>query len=638
MELSNLVVDIASQIKEKNDLIKIKKAEIKKHIESNLTEDQFADLKTIDDLDKKIENKKKEIEAQSNAKEISEKAKLSSLIIPALPTQQIKDLLNETISDLSNEAIELTRKHIEKCMDDKGETWISDGLKYIKNDSCPFCAKSIEKNNLIEAYQSYFNEAYVKLKTDIANLENEIESVLFSAEKLLQTQKVISSNASLVEFWGKIVNTDFASIDFDNVKEIWNGLKKSLKQHLLKKASSPLDKIELDSTLEFLIQEFSKIQEEITGYNERIDLVNKLIDDRKMQATKGNIVVLKNELAVLNDVKKRFLPEVNKLCEEFKTLKTDKSNLEAEKTSKKDELDKYSKNIFQKYETSINQYLQKFGAEFKIVEAEHCYPSGLPSSKYLISINNQSIDLGNSNTPLDVPSFKNTLSDGDKSTLAFAFFLSKLEHDSKIAQKIIVFDDPISSLDKHRKFCTQQQIVNWASRARQVIVMSHEPGFLYEIWKKCEQENIPTNALVIQRVNSKDSSITSWNIEKENLEEYIKLYYEMDCYLEKGATSDSECRLIADHIRILLEHHLKYKFPKEFMECKMLGVILHKVQLSTSVDVISALKPYQKELSEINDYALRYHHPTDSSEPINDGELKTWVTRAMNIIHGTYKP
>jgi wobble nucleotide-excising tRNase len=47
--------------------------------------------------------------------------------------------------------------------------------------------------------------------------------------------------------------------------------------------------------------------------------------------------------------------------------------------------------------------------------------------------------------------FDSALSLGDKSALAFAFFLARLENDPKRFEQIVVFDDPLSSLDSCRR-------------------------------------------------------------------------------------------------------------------------------------------------------------------------------------------
>jgi wobble nucleotide-excising tRNase len=49
-----------------------------------------------------------------------------------------------------------------------------------------------------------------------------------------------------------------------------------------------------------------------------------------------------------------------------------------------------------------------------------------------------------------VPDFKTSLSEGDKRTLAFAFFIASTESDSNLSNKIIIIDDLMCSLDLNR--------------------------------------------------------------------------------------------------------------------------------------------------------------------------------------------
>lgn len=66
--------------------------------------------------------------------------------------------------------------------------------------------------------------------------------------------------------------------------------------------------------------------------------------------------------------------------------------------------------------------------------------------------------------------FRNTLSAGDRSTLALAFFIAQLERDSKLADTVVLFDDPFTSQDKSRRLRTQHRITKLADTCRQVIV------------------------------------------------------------------------------------------------------------------------------------------------------------------------
>ena len=61
-------------------------------------------------------------------------------------------------------------------------------------------------------------------------------------------------------------------------------------------------------------------------------------------------------------------------------------------------------------------------------------------------INDTAVEMGSGDTPLDEPSFRNTLSSGDKSTLALAFFLAQIKADAEKGECIVVFDDPDTRL------------------------------------------------------------------------------------------------------------------------------------------------------------------------------------------------
>lgn len=76
---------------------------------------------------------------------------------------------------------------------------------------------------------------------------------------------------------------------------------------------------------------------------------------------------------------------------------------------------------------------------------------------------------------------KECLSEGDKSTIALAFFLSKLDIDPNIQNKILIFDDPLSSLDTNRRTYTIGIIKSLFQRLKQVVVLSHNEFFLHEV-------------------------------------------------------------------------------------------------------------------------------------------------------------
>ena len=60
-------------------------------------------------------------------------------------------------------------------------------------------------------------------------------------------------------------------------------------------------------------------------------------------------------------------------------------------------------------------------------------------------------------------------------------FLLSLDDAAGLADHVVVLDDPMTSQDEHRALATAAQIAQLASRAAQVIVLSHDAGFLQRI-------------------------------------------------------------------------------------------------------------------------------------------------------------
>jgi wobble nucleotide-excising tRNase len=150
----------------------------------------------------------------------------------------------------------------------------------------------------------------------------------------------------------------------------------------------------------------------------------------------------------------------------------------------REQLDRHTEQVIAQYGQSINHYLDRINAGFRITTPTHTYRGGPPSTSYQILINQNAVDLGDAGTPLDRPSFNNTLSAGDRNTLALAFFLAQLSQDPGRANKVVVFDDPFTSMDSFRRSHTVHQIYRCGEFCGQVVVLSHETGFLKMLYDR----------------------------------------------------------------------------------------------------------------------------------------------------------
>lgn len=92
---------------------------------------------------------------------------------------------------------------------------------------------------------------------------------------------------------------------------------------------------------------------------------------------------------------------------------------------------------------------------------------------------------------LDLPGTKKLdeiLSEGEQRAIAIGSFLAELHLAGH--QGGIVFDDPVSSLDHHRRMDVVHRLVN-ESMKRQVVILTHDTVFLSELRGELERQNVP---------------------------------------------------------------------------------------------------------------------------------------------------
>jgi wobble nucleotide-excising tRNase len=241
------------------------------------------------------------------------------------------------------------------------------------------------------------------------------------------------------------------------------------------------------------------------------------------------------------------------------------------------------------------------------------------------------VDLGDSRMQPGTPCFKTTLSSGDKSALALAFFLAAMKQDSSIGNKIVVLDDPFTSQDSFRRTCTQQLIRQLAGIAKQVIVLSHDPHFLRLVWEGYSTADIK----VLQMCRTGDNTIIGeWDIEAETQSTYMKNYSTLlDFYRERnGAYLD-----VARSIRPFIEGMLRVHFPGRFQPNDWLGDFIAKIRNAGDTDGLSHAKADLPEIEATNEYSKKYHHdqnPNADSEPLSEDELYGFVKRTLRLVGG----
>ena len=633
-QLARQIDELDHKIRDGNTDIRIKKEAVSRMLPNGTALEKYLAWQPVEDIESKIQQKKTEIANRERtlekATEIQSKGLLAKITLPAFPSDFVT-LLSKQLADITAGAETRVREQINAHnMGNQGEIWLSQGLGFVAEDKCPFCGQSITGNELITAYRSYFNEAYKELKHEVAQLTRRINSSI-GESSLNAVQQVISNNLALVEFWKQFAEMTLPELPFEDIRRKYATLREHALALAHRKQQSPIEPVTPESDFQTALEAVTALQKSVQSYNAAVDTCNQRINAQKSAVQQGSdINALKRELADLEAKKRRFEPEVVQACKEYQDAVNAKATLEHQKTQAREKLDQYCRQILQTYESSINTYLDQFNTGFRIVNTGHSYRGGTPSSHYQIQINGEAVDLGDPRTQLGTPCFKTTLSSGDRSALAFAFFLAALERDPNLGNKTVVLDDPFTSQDRFRRTCTQQLIRQLAGKAKQVIVLSHDPYFLRLIW-----EGYLGGIKVLQLVRSGDNTvIAEWDIEAETQSTYLKNYSTLlDFYRErKGNPLD-----VARSIRPFLEGLLRVHFPSHFQPNEWLGDFIAKIRNCSETNGLSHGKADLSEIEAINEYSKKYQHdqnPNADSEPLSEDELHSYVKRTLRLVGG----
>jgi wobble nucleotide-excising tRNase len=320
------------------------------------------------------------------------------------------------------------------------------------------------------------------------------------------------------------------------------------------------------------------------------------------------------------------------LCQELLAARAHKQDVETQKASTRQQLITQAESLLASYETDINRILGSFGASFRLQGTSPSFAGGRASSTYKLSVNNAILDVGDASTPRGVPCFRSVLSAGDKSALALAFFLARLARDKDIAQRIVVFDDPLTSLDAFRTSFTQQSLVRLAQEAKQVIVLSHDPFFLKGIADLYEGAH---KSLRLARAGA-THTIKTWDIHHFCLNEAHKDYFLLRRFVEEGLPDGADLHTVARAIRPYIEGYLRHRFPDRFSGRQMLGQFIQAIDEAAADDELAVLKAKLQDLTDINGFARRIHHGPDGGPPavVSETEVKAFCERALSFVRG----
>lgn len=620
--------ELAAESRAKTGEISTAAKAIQPHVPAGMKLEAFIALTEMPDIAAQIEMQERSVDALRQAGVLRARPALSEFAIPALP-DDFTSLLARTIDDIAQDAEQRLSAHLAAhSMTAHGGNWIAEGLGHAA-DTCPFCGQDIQGLPLIATFRAVFSERYKVLAEEIAAMKARVLRDMGDAA-LARLGTVAEQNNGSVEFWRKYCAIEASALALPaEAVEVIRALAAAAIRLLDRKAAVPLEPIALDARFTAARAAYDGAAAAIEAANTAIHAANTIITDKKAATDAGDLKAAEAEQARLKAVQIRHRADVSGLCAAYTKLASEKDGIETRKEVIRKQLDAYTKTVVKPYERRINDYLATFNAGFTITETKHAYPGGVATSSYQLVINDTAVDLGDSKTPGDRPSFKNTLSAGDRTTLALAFFLAHLERDPAAAGKLVVFDDPFNSQDAFRRRQTVHEIMKVAGKCAQVIVLSHDATFLKQVWDKSPAaERV---ALTIADHRAQGSKIMPVDLEHACRGRTATDIDDLQTYLTTGAGGLLD---IIRKMRVVLETHCRTTYPGSFLANDWLGDMVRKIREGGDLHPAQAL---YDEMDQINGYTSQYHHGEDMADAtpdqIDPSELTGFTRRTLRIVN-----
>ena len=409
-------------------------------------------------------------------------------------------------------------------------TWFKQGVAYLEssNGKCPFCQRDLDED-FTDQIAEYFDDTY---NSAVAELNRLYERYTQSSELLFRQLNAI------------VLPPQFEKTEeFSNSILALNTIVEANKSKLSEKNSSPNIVIELET-----IKDVSeRIEQLLNEANKSIQEHNRRIENIKGERKKLKEQVWRYILETLESDLDTYQKEKERLTFIIKQKKDEKNIIDQSIAAMKSKLDKLEQQLTSVVPTAngINNLLESYGFtgfSLKVDQEEKSYQ--------FVRNNGQ-------------PAYE-SLSEGERNFVTFLYFIYSLqgniEENGYNEDKIVVIDDPVSSLDSDVLFLVSTLLRDlfaniYAEKGaiKQLFIFSHNSFFFKEVSFYNGLVKNKTGYWMIVKSNN-ISKITEYDNNPVN-STYEMLWAEI-----KDAEYDpSNCNTLtlANTMRRIIEHYFK---------------------------------------------------------------------------------
>ena len=279
---------------------------------------------------------------------------------PTYDLLALKSLVAQKLAAAHEAAEKRVLAHIDRNFKNKAlaKEFIRQGLDLAQAD-CPFCGQDLRNAaDLLKAYREFFDDAFRKYQQNLAiqaatlakwNLDNDL-TALVSAH---------NANFATLKQWEPYIGAEALpeiAATVETFRPKLTGLKAVVQGELEKKQKDPNADADLPK-FDTLAAELDAMTTAVAEYNSAVAAFNEKAKQYVANLPKSDVASIRAAIAKEEEIKKRFAPEWKKWAADYPEAKKEAGNLLNQKNAKQKELEDYSKSIFDKYQTRINELL-----------------------------------------------------------------------------------------------------------------------------------------------------------------------------------------------------------------------------------------------------------------------------------------
>ncbi len=607
------------------------------------TVESFRNIPKVADVDQQINSAKEMLAAasqtKSKAESIRQRPALPLVPIAKLPTN-LTDILASTLDETALVAEQKIREHLHAHSDSLDLHWLGHGLKAKTGSGCPFCGQSMDGLEILRAYNAFFaGQLQAEEMTRRTLIKATHQS--FGEEAKSRIRETFTLHETECTWWNDVagfaLNLRIVP-EVSDILAVHDAAHRAIIEALSRKQANPANPTTLTLVEQQAFEEWELTSAALVEYNSGIVNINETLTQLKSDAGNIDLMPLQQSVTFLEASKKRHQTEVIEAYAAYEKALHEKVAAQSQKDAANNALRDQTNTLLAQYGNRINDLLDLFAANFRIVcggsnENYVSFSGGQPSGQLAVEILGRKI----ASSPGDAadpgrPSLANTISGGDRSALALAFFLAQVEQKPDLAESVIVFDDPFHSQDRSRQNRTIERIHALARQAKQCFVFSHDLDFARAV---SPIHGVRARTFLLDPLTD-HTYLESKELPMLPSRAYEAKYQELTAFIANPANYSNQLHTIAGTLRTILEEYLQLKFPLRWTgQDYWFGTMIGEIRCATGDDPLIRCQGIVGGLTEVNEYSQRFHHrTTGATADVPDArELVTYAKQALSIIH-----